>query len=61
MEFYAGHAALTKGMRKAGYVSGRFDILYADAKKAGRKTSWMDLLTPSGFARLDEFGCGLSL
>ncbi|CAL1127919.1 unnamed protein product [Cladocopium goreaui] len=51
LEFFAGVANCTLYMRRAGYVSGKFDILYCDKTKQGqRKSNWHDLLSPSGFA-----------
>ena len=51
LEFFAGHAACTFEMRQAGFRSARFDKLYCqDPGAHGRKTNWMDLTTPSGFA-----------
>ena len=53
LEFFAGVANCTLYMRRAGYVSGKFDILYCDKMKQGqRKSNWHDLLSPSGFALL---------
>jgi hypothetical protein len=50
VEFFAGRAACTFEMRRAGYKSCRFDKLYLkDPKKFGRKSNWQDLMTPSGF------------
>ena len=53
LEFFAGTANCTRSMRRAGYLGAKFDIMYCEAdkqKRRGRKTNWMDLLTPSGFA-----------
>ena len=53
LEFFAGTANCTRSMRRAGYLGAKFDILYCGGdmrKSRGRKTNWMDLLTPSGFA-----------
>ena len=53
LEFYAGKGNCTLQMRRAGYVSGRFDILYCDQTKQGkRKSNWHDLQTPAGFVLL---------
>ena len=55
LEFFAGTAACTHAMRDAGFRGARFDKMYCkDHKKHGRKTNWMDILTPSGFVLL---GC----
>lgn len=55
LEFFAGTAACTHAMRDAGFRGARFDKMYCkDHKKNGRKTNWMDILTPSGFVLL---GC----
>lgn len=54
LEFFAGTAACTHAMREAGFRSARFDKLYCkDPSKHGRKSNWMDICTPSGFALLD--------
>ena len=58
MEFYAGHANLTRAMRRAGKKAARFDILYGKKKGSKRKrtarakSDWMDLLQPSGYVLL---------
>ena len=57
LEFYAGHAACTFAMRRAGYAAARFDIEYCkNPDQFGRKTNWMDLMTPAGFAFLSCSG-----
>lgn len=51
LEFFAGHAACTTEMRKAGFIGAKFDQLYCkDPSEYGRKSNWMDLTTPAGFA-----------
>ena len=53
LEFFAGKAACTYAMRRAGYLSARFDKLYFDpACKRKRKSNWHDILTPAGFMSL---------
>lgn len=53
LEFFAGKAACTYAMRRAGYLSARFDKLYFDpACQRKRKSNWHDILTPSGFMSL---------
>ena len=60
LEFFAGVANCTLYMRRAGFVSGKFDILYCDKTKQGqRKSNWHDLLSPSGFALLRCWWVGL--
>lgn len=52
LEFYAGQGNLTRQAKAAGYRAIRFDIL--DSKKEeNRKSNFMDLTSPSGFALLD--------
>lgn len=54
LEFYAGKANCTMEMRRNGYNGARFDKLYCkNPKKSGRKTNWMDITTPAGFAFQD--------
>lgn len=51
LEYFAGQASCTFEMRQAGFRSARFDKLYCqDPGAHGRKTNWMDLTTPAGFA-----------
>ena len=51
LEFFSGKARCTEEMRKAGFTAAKFDKMYLkDPKTFGRKTNWMDLTTPSGFA-----------
>ena len=53
IEFYAGKAACTYAMRRAGYRAARFDKLYFDPQcQKRRKSNFYDLNTPSGFAFL---------
>lgn len=55
LEYYAGRAACTTAMRRAGHVAAKFDLLYFDrakTKKCGKNSNYYDLLTPAGFALL---------
>lgn len=53
LEYYAGKAACTASMRRAGYTSARFDFLYFDPLTPKRSTrNYYDILTPAGFAFL---------
>ena len=51
LEFFAGYSACTRAVRRAGFLGARFDLNYVKDLK-GRKSNWMDLLTPSGFMHL---------
>lgn len=55
LEFFAGTASCTLAMRMAGFHSARFDIKYANPKH--RKSNWMNILSPSGFAYLSWCLC----
>lgn len=55
LEFFAGQANCTYMMRKAGFMSGRFDIDYCSKNKQGnRNSNWHDLLSSSGFVTLNR-------
>ena len=57
LEYYAGRAACTTAMRRAGYVAAKFDLLYFDrdkTKRCGKNSNYYDLLTPAGFALLGK-------
>ena len=53
IEYYAGKAACTYAMRRAGYSAARFDKLYFDPQcQRRRRNNFYDLNTPCGFAFL---------
>lgn len=51
LEFFAGLGNLTRAMKSARYKSARFDLL-DNQKPQHRKSNFMDLNSPSGFAIL---------
>jgi len=55
LEFFAGHAALTRAMRRDGVRAARFDLNYVKKGDHKRKSNWMDLLSSSGFGFLECF------
>lgn len=55
LEFFAGHAALTRAMRRDGVRAARFDLNYVKKGAHKRKSNWMDLLSSSGFGFLECF------
>jgi len=53
IEYYAGKAACTYAMLRAGYCAARFDKLYFDPQcQRRRRNNFYDLNTPCGFAFL---------
>ena len=52
LEFFAGTANLTACMVSAQYKSAKFDVMY-NKQPAGRRSNFMDLTHPAGWAFLN--------
>ena len=52
LELFAGRASFAHAMRQAGNFAAKFDLLYATQQRPGRRSNFMDLGSPSGFATL---------